>query len=389
MPDEVAENLVTPIKAAYPDSAFKRKNVIVFILESFNREWIGNLNNRYFYTPFLDSISAKSWVCENAFANAKHSNEGLPAILASIPSLMNESIISSPYQSNYFQGLGNILKPLGYKTSFFHGARNGSFNFNQFAKSIGFENYYGMDEYPDKSHFDGNWGIWDHHFLKFFSRELEHMPQPFASVFFNISSHYPFSIPKEFEKEFKDEPFVNQLPSTVRYVDYSLKLFFEANKDKDWFKNTLFVFCADHTGEGNEPIYKTPIGIFRIPIIFYDPSIEKHISITKPVMQVDVLPSIIDYLKVPAVHFSFGHSVFDKNSYPAYQYHENYYQVCNDSLLYFFDGNKVRGCYNIKKDLLLEKNLWDKDSDENYEIDYLKAVIQVYRKRLIHNKLIP
>lgn len=389
MPTDDAESLIGVVKKAYPDSLFQHKNVIVFILESFNREWIGNLNNRTYYTPFLDSICSKSFVCTNGYANAKHSNEGIPAILASLPSMMNESIISSQYQSNIFQGFGNIFKSIGYSTSFFHGARNGSFNFNQFANSTGFDTYYGMDQYPDKSDFDGYWGIWDHRFMKYFGEELDRTKQPFASVFFNISSHYPYSIPKEFQKEFKDEPHVNQLPSTVRYVDFCLQQFFEKNKNKPWFNNTLFVFCADHTGEGNEPIYKTPIGIFRIPIIFYDPSNEKHVAIDKPVMQVDVLPSILDYLKVPVVHFSLGHSMFDNKSYPAYQYHENYYQVCNDSMLYFFDENKIRASYNFKKDPLLEHNLLRSDTPEVYEITYLKAALQVFRSRLINNRLIP
>jgi phosphoglycerol transferase MdoB-like AlkP superfamily enzyme len=389
MSDSDAEKLVQFIKPAYPDSLTQKKNVVVFILESFNREWIGNLNNRYFYTKFLDSISSRSIVCTNAYANAKHSNDGVPAILASIPSLMDESIIASVYQDNRYQGLGNVMKSMGYQTSFFHGARNGSFNFDAFAHRCGFDDYYGMNEYNDNNGFDGTWGIWDHLFLPYFASKLDQMKQPFCSVFFNISSHYPYSLPEEYKSRFMDAPNVNHLPRTIYYVDTCLQQFFDANKNKPWFNNTIFVFCADHTGEGNEPQYKTPIGIFRIPIIIYDPSRPVQIKIEKPVMQVDLLPSILDYLKIPVKHSSFGHSIFNNSSNKAYQFHENYYQVCNDSMLTIFNGREPIALYHTKKDPLLEHNLIKYQSAPGEDLRYLKAVLQVFRKRVKENRLTP
>ncbi len=389
MNDSVADQIVDPIKPPYPDSLFQKKNVIIFILESFNREWIGCLNGRTFYTPFLDSICAKSILCTNAYANAKHSNEGVPAIIASLPSLMDESILASSYQSDAFQGIGNLLKPFSYQTSFFHGARNGSFNFDGFAHSCGFDHYYGMTEFNDDSKFDGNWGIWDHEFLKFFTKKLDDTKEPFCSVFFNISSHYPFSLPEEYKTRYMDEPNVNHLPRTIQYVDTCLQQFFDVNKNKEWFKNTLFIFSADHTGEGNEPAYKTPIGIFRIPIIIYDPSNPTQRKINKPVMQIDILPTLADYLKIPSAQFSFGHSFLTQEVYPAYQYHESYYQVCDDSLLTIFNGNEVIALYNFKKDPLLEKNIVGLKQAPQIELAYLKAVLQTFRKRVKENKLTP
>ncbi len=389
MSDKHAEEIVQFIKPAYPDSLTTKKNVIVFILESFNREWIGNLNNRYYYTKFLDSISTRSIVCTNAYANAKHSNEGVPAILASIPSLMDESIIASSYQNNRIQGLGNVMKSLGYQTSFFHGARNGSFNFDGFAYNCGFDKYFGMNEYNDRGGFDGHWGIWDHLFLPYFAKQLDTTQQPFCSVFFNLSSHYPYSLPEEYKARFMDEPNVNHLPRTIYYTDTCLQQFFDSNKNKPWFKNTVFVFCADHTGEGIDPYYKTQLGIFRIPLIIYDPSNPVHHVIEKPVMQVDILPSIIDYLKVPVQHSSFGRSIFSTTPNVAYQLHENYYQVCNDSVLTIFNGEDAIAIYNHKKDPLLEKNLIVNQSPPVADLVYLKAVIQVFRKRMKENRLTP
>jgi phosphoglycerol transferase MdoB-like AlkP superfamily enzyme len=389
MSDATSERIANVIKPSHPYTEHTRKNLVVFILESFNREWIGYLNQRTYYTKFIDSLCTKSIVCHNSYANAKHSNEGIAAILASIPSLMDESIISSGYQDNTLQGLGHAMKQAGYRTSFFHGARNGSFNFDVFSKSCGFDSYYGMNEFNDDTHFDGQWGIWDHVFLKYFADQLDTVNQPFCSVFFNLSSHYPYSLPDSYKKRFMDEPNVNHLPRTIQYVDTCLQQFFESNYNKPWFQNTIFVFCADHTGEGNQAEYKTPLGIFRIPLIIYDPSNPVGISIHKPVMQIDIFPSLMDYLKIPVKTLSFGHSIFDEKSYPAYQFHENYYQMCNDSMFTVFNGEQVIALYNYHKDPLLQNNLINTSASPADELNYLKATIQVFQKRMIDNKLIP
>ena len=41
-----------------------------------------------------------------------------------------------------------------------------------FSKTLGFDNYYGKDEYNDDSDFDGYWEIWDEEFLNFTKKIL-------------------------------------------------------------------------------------------------------------------------------------------------------------------------------------------------------------------------
>ena len=124
-------------------------------------------------TPFLDSLITKSYYFKNGFANGKVSIDAVPSILSSIPSLMNNSFISSSYSLNKVNGLPKILKKEGYTTSFFHGAFNGSQNFDQYAKVAGFESYYGKDEYQGPEAFDGKWGIFDEEFLQFFCKKMK------------------------------------------------------------------------------------------------------------------------------------------------------------------------------------------------------------------------
>jgi len=119
------DQIFNPIVASNPTGAPTKKNLVIIILESF-----GDENIHLGYTPFLDSLITKSYYFKNGFANGKVSIDAVPSTMSSIPSLMNTPMISSGYSLNEVYGLPKILKKQGYATSFFHGAFNGSQNFD-------------------------------------------------------------------------------------------------------------------------------------------------------------------------------------------------------------------------------------------------------------------
>ena len=116
------------------------------------REYWGSLNSKKIipnykgYTPFLDSLSKHSLSFPNFFANSRKSIHGMPAILAGIPSF-ETAYTSSPYSNQPIESVVSIANKLDYNTSFFHGASNGSMGFLGFAKTLGFDNYYGKNEF--------------------------------------------------------------------------------------------------------------------------------------------------------------------------------------------------------------------------------------------------
>ena len=112
------------------------------------------------------------FVVENAFANGVRSIEALPAITASIPSLMTEPFITTSYANNSFESIASLLLKEGYSTSFFHGGERGTMGFYEFTKKSAFQDYYGREEYNNDADYDNNWGIYDEPFLQFFAQEL-------------------------------------------------------------------------------------------------------------------------------------------------------------------------------------------------------------------------
>src|SRR5439155_21961251 len=182
----------------------RRENVVILVLESLSAEYCGMGNGGPSYTPFLDSLAAESLFFFHNYANGRRSIEMAPSILAGLPSLMSESFLESAYQKNQLLGLGTLLAPLGYTTSFFHGAANGTMRFDTLMRRAGIQHYYGLKEYPNKAaDFDGNWGIYDEPYLQYVAHELSGQKPPFAAAIFTLSSHHPYSVPGKYRGRFK------------------------------------------------------------------------------------------------------------------------------------------------------------------------------------------
>ncbi len=390
--DTAVEQIFSPIHTPKTDTlqTLRKKNIVIFILESFGKEAIGGYNKDLDggtytgYTPFIDSLMKHSLVYENSFANGRKSIDAIPSILASIPNGYNPFVLT-PYASDSVQGLPKILEEEGYHASFFHGGPNSSMGFKAIVNLLGIENYFGKTEYNNEADFDGTWGIWDEPFFNFFADKLE----PFFSSIFSVSSHHPFKVPEKYKGKFKKGP----LPvlECIGYTDYALRQFFEKAKKTNWFKNTLFVITADHATVCYHPEYLNPWGEAAIPILFYAPGDSSIAGVKQGVVaQIDIMPSILSYLNYSKPYFAFGESVFDKNRKNFSVIFTGNYRWIENEYLLVFDGEKSTGLYQYKTDRLFNNNLITKKPGQVASMEKtLKAYIQQYNNRLIQNRLTP
>ncbi len=376
-----AERIFNPIQSfSYTNS--NKKNVVLLILESFGRE-----NIQCGQTPFLDALITKSYFFENGFANGKLSIDAVPSVISSVPSLMNRSFISSSYAVNEVYGMPKIFKDNGYDTSFFHGAFNGSQNFDQYAAVAGFDRYYGKNEYKGPESFDGKWGVFDEDFLQFFAKEITTFNQPFFTTLFTISSHAPFTIPEKYKGKFPKG--TTEIHESIAYTDFALKKFFESAEKMPWYNNTIFIVTADHTSStGEQEACKNNVGKFRIPILFYVPNDVSMVGVDeKNFQQIDILPSLVDYLQLNTELISYGKSYKSEQDFVV-NYLDNIYNLEMGDFYLAFDGNNTLGLYNWKKDPLLKENLTEKEPDTKERMErFIKAYIQSFNHRVSKNKL--
>lgn len=383
-------SIFNPVQKFPMRGNIRKHNVVIIILESFSKEYSGFLNHRAGYIPFLDSLMQKGFICTNAFANGKRSIEAVPAIVAGLPSLMNDPYISSNYSTNKINSLATLLKPYGYYSAFFHGGSNGTMSFDKFSKAAGFDAYSGRTEYNNEKDFDGNWGIYDEPFLQYFANSMNKYKEPFFTCMFTLSSHHPYAVPKKYKGKFSKGEL--EIHESIQYADYSLRKFFETASTMPWYNNTLFILTADHTAPVTETYYQNKVGVFAIPILFYMPGDTTLHGTNNTIMQQsDIMPSALDYLHFDKTFLSYGNSIFNNNSnHFVINYLDNYYQLVEDHFAFQFDGEKNLAMYDLSKDSLLTKNLVDSLKPEVNKLEKrIKAIIQSYNNRMLNNRLIP
>ncbi len=381
--------------------AFTKKNVVVLIVESFGREYIGALNttldNSQYkgYTPCVDSLIAKSVSFSRSFCNGRKSIDGMPSILSSIPMFV-EPFFLTPASMNHVSGIARLLADEGYQTAFFHGAQRGSMGFQAFSRATGFQEYYGREDYNQDKRFggdrdfDGTWAIWDEPFLQYYATKMSDMKEPFMTAVFTASSHHPYVVPDEYKDTYPEEGIV--IHKCIRYTDMAIGKFFEKASHEPWFNNTIFVLTSDHTNLSDHAYYQTDLGGFCSPIIIFEPgNAERQPEIQdKIAQQIDILPTVMGMLHYKKPYFAFGIDLFNtpEEETWAVNYLNGIYQYVKNGHVLQFDGQQTKAVYALT-DSLMQHNLVNQDKCQGQMERELKAIIQQYMERMTQDRLLP
>jgi phosphoglycerol transferase MdoB-like AlkP superfamily enzyme len=143
---------------------------------------------------------------------------------------------------------------------------------------------------------------------------------------------------------------------TVMYTDYALKLFFERASKTSWYNNTLFVITSDHTAQSLKDSYGNNVGMYKIPMILFKPDADTSFISNHIFQQIDLVPTIIDYLQLNDKSFGFGKSVYQTEHGYHIAYRNGAYQLLKDNYLLVLTGDKFE-VYDVKNDPMLTQNI--------------------------------
>ncbi|MDE5423969.1 sulfatase-like hydrolase/transferase [Ancylomarina sp. DW003] len=381
--DQATQTLSQSRKESIPHNteAFQPDNVVIIILESFTRETFKSLNpklenGRYpGYAPFLDSLMHESLYFTHAYANGRKSMDALPAIISSIPANQTPFILSHK-SGKKVHSLASCLKQKGYETMFFHGSHNATMGFRDYCTAAGVDKYYGLNEYPYFDDFDGTWGIFDEPYLNYMAKKLDQCKKPFLATVFTLSSHNPYVVPNKYQDKFPKG--TNGIHETMHYTDHALRQFFKTASKMSWYKNTLFVITADHAITPWHKEYATSAKAFAIPLMFYSPNKNLTGKREDSAQQIDIYPTVLNYLSYDKDFKSAGNDLLNKSSEKfAVNIVNQCYQMIQDNYLLLFDGDKCKALYQIKEDPFQKNNLLKQEVKQaNKMLSTLKNWIQ-------------
>lgn len=286
-------------KCNHPFNEIKKPNIVFILLESWSSYYVDAFSGSNMQlTPNLNKLASEGIMFMNHYSPERRSISAIQAILLGIPPMDN--IPKLGFGLETIAGSGNLASTLnenGYNTVFIQSSKRNSFYLDIIAKSIGFEEYYGMEDikqildYPD---YKASQFGWDYETYMKLAEALKNKgkEKPFFAFLFTGTTHVPYAKPNKINVKFPhDINNENGFKNTLVYADWSLGEFIKKIENEEYFKNTVFIFTADHV-LGNFEKQEFPDD-FKVPLLIWSPSFKENHKITATTNHVDLPPTIL------------------------------------------------------------------------------------------------
>lgn len=337
------------------------KNVIMVVMESMGDNFMALFGNKDNLTPNLDKLAGEGFFFSNMYATGTRTVRGLEALSLSIPPTPGQSIVRRKDNGNLFT-IGSVFADRSYDTAFIYGGYGYFDNMNAYYAANNFRIVDRANFKKDEVKFSNAWGVSDEDLFKKTIKEADINAQNNKKFFYMVmttSNHRPYTFPKNDA----GIPEKNGGRSAgVKYADFAIGKLLDEAKNKKWFKDTVFIFVADHTaGAGG----KTELSVekYHIPAIIYAPDFikPKHYDLISS--QIDLPPTLFGILNFSYVSKFFGKDVIneqDSIKNQPYAFISNYQKIglLRDGVLSVLKPKRLSEQY--KDDILLPKESEDK-----------------------------
>ncbi len=299
------------VKVVNPAGATTKHNVIFIVMESMGSEYMAHDGNADNLTPNLDALATESLYFSRLYATGNRTVRGLEALTLSIPPAPGDSILKRPRNEHLFS-TGQLFKDHGYATKFIYGGYGYFDNMNAFFGANGFDIVDRGNMSKEEIHFANVWGVSDEDLFTRTIREAREdyaKGKPFYYMVMTTSNHRPYTFPPN-SAGIPTEG--GGRPAGVRYADFAVGKLIEASKKEPWFKNTIFVFVADHTARSAGKT-NLPPKLYHTPAIIYSPANIKPQQVDKLSSQIDLPVTVLGLLRMKYRSKFFGQDIMAKD----------------------------------------------------------------------------
>lgn len=304
--------------APFAPGAFAGKNLIVIQVETLQSLAIGAEIDGHQVTPNLNRLAREGWYFPNAISQAGTGVTSDAEFIANsglLPPAGGPAALA--YADREIPALPRLLRARGYDAFTLHTNRVTFWNRDQLYPALGFERYYDRELFRDR---DRMWHSSDEVLFEDGLGVLtgaKATGRPFYAQFVTMTSHSPFTYPKDMSRRPLKVPErwrdcrVGRYASAISYADGAIGGFVEGLKRAGLYDDSVIVIYGDHTGlraaalsGPDDEVMREMIGRgygdpdrVRIPLIIHLPAEEPRVF-TDVVGQIDIMPTIADLLGV-------------------------------------------------------------------------------------------
>lgn len=300
------------------------KNLVLVSVESLSASYVGSYGSTDNLTSNLDAIARDGLRFDNVYATGTRTVRGLEALSLGTPPVPGQAIVRRPHNDHLIT-LGEVLEHQGFDTFFFYGGYGYFDNMNAYFGANDYRVIDRTDIPSDRIMFANVWGVADEVLFDTVIDQLDKRAdkgKPFFAHVMTTTNHRPYTYP-DGRIDIKSPGGRN---GAVKYTDYAIGKFIRDAKTMPWFKDTLFVFVADHCASvaGNT---KLPVKNYQIPLILYSPGNLKPDVYSPMISQIDIVPSLVEALGQHGDDLFFGRSVFEDGPPPERAFISNYQEL--------------------------------------------------------------
>lgn len=292
-----------------------KPNLVFIIVEGLGRDFVGSGARYGGFTPFLDSLAARSLFWENFLSTSGRTFGLVPSLFGSLPFGTTGFMDLAPHGPNHLTLLG-LLGARGYTTEYFSGTDGHFDNLDVFMQHERIGRFNDGSSFPPRyvkepGELGFSWGYGDQDVFK---RSLEIIgvpgPQPRLDVYQTVTTHEPFLPPRPAEYRAKFEARLAALPidaarqaefrmyagvfETLLYLDDGIRAVMSAYATRADVGRTIFVITGDHR---LDPIpEESPIDRFRVPFIVASAMIRSPRRFASVSSHLDVTPTLLAML---------------------------------------------------------------------------------------------
>jgi len=352
-----------------------KPNVVIFILESFTADLTKTLGNEDGITPNIDSLAKKGILFSQIYATGNRTDKGLIGSLTGFPTLGTGSIVKWPEKMQKIPAISQKLNQEGYQTSFYYGGESEFDNYKAFVLGHSYHKLTDRKSF-DAKNMSSKWGTYDGLVFNKQLNDANTTKQPFFATILSLTNHEPYSLPTKYRFGTNDN--IQKFKSTAFYTDSCIGSYLTEAKKQAWYKNTLFVFIADHghpLPKSNHEIYEPQR--YHIPLVFFGEVIKDEYrgkNYNQIGSQQDLPATLLAQLRIDSKEFKWSKNLLNP-------YAKKFAYFSWDNGFGFIDKDHVVTFDNVGKSVLY--NSATKDTKETDQIlksgkSYLQTAYQEF-----------
>lgn len=360
----------------------KPPHLVFLFLESFRGKDVGAR-----VTPYFEQAKQEGAYFSQFYSNGILTHQAVIASLFGIypffGSIRAHSIYDEPHSKVDFSklpliSLADLLKKEGYHTAYIDAALSLESE-KKFFRQHGFDTVTGRHDFSASQ--TTSWGAYDKdlmtHAVSWLEQEMQ-KGSPLFTVLFTVSNHHPWQTPEGYDldpfEDIEDETHASFM-RTMHYSDWCLGQFLQNMKDKGLTENMVLFIMGDHgQGMGEHGLERLQNSVYEenihVPLLILAPGRLASTTVATPASQIDLLPTVMDLLKLKGLNHSMGRSLLREGSMPIFY---------NNAHIGFSLGCRMGAYKYVHSDLLtVKKELFNLTQDPEERVNLLEEDQEPY-----------